>query len=69
MNDEERRVILVRARARKFANMVRNENMAFLIPEEDFDWLKDTEIEVYKAHLVAFRIVQRQHDLRWERRA
>lgn len=64
--EAERRALLVRSKARKFAAMVRDQNMAFSIPEDVFDWLKDDEIEPFKDCCKQFRIVQRP-DLRWER--
>ncbi|HEY9657947.1 MAG TPA: hypothetical protein V6C65_05740 [Allocoleopsis sp.] len=56
MNSEEQRAILVRARARKFAEYVRSSpGLAFSIPDEIIDWLKDDEVQVFFRHLESFR--------------
>lgn len=66
MTPEEKRAILVRAKAREFAAMVRGQpGLAFLVPDAIIDWLDDSEIPEFFAHCRAFRIVQRS-DRRWE---
>lgn len=61
----EKRAILVRAKARGFAKSVKGTNLAFKLPEELIDWLKDEEIVPFKAYLNCFGLVQRKDSL-WE---
>lgn len=67
MDITERRAILVRARARKFAGHVRaNPGLAFGLPEDVVDWLGDDEVPTFFAHLRTFRLQQRKDDMKWE---
>jgi hypothetical protein len=55
------RAILVRARARKFAMSVRAcPGMAFQVPDEVIDWLKDDELVVFFDACRTFHITQRK---------
>ncbi len=66
MTPEEKRAILVRAKAREFAAMVRNSpGLAFFVPDAMADWLDDREFPAFFAHCRTFRISQRE-DKRWE---
>lgn len=66
ITETQKREILVRARARKFANEVKESNMAILVPDDLIDWLHNDEIQPFFAHLRAFGLTQR-NDCRWER--
>jgi len=63
----ELRKILVRSKARKFAQDVRLSQMAHFIPDEIVEFLKDDEIPLFKEHLKEFRLQMRK-DHRWEER-
>ena len=68
MTPAEKRAILVRAKAREFASMVRGcPGMAFSVPDAIADWLTDEEVPIFFDHCRAFRIVQRD-DWKWEAR-
>ena len=66
MDEVTKRSALLRSKAKKFARFVRDNNMAYTLPEEDFDWLKDEEIPIYKEILKDYGLVQRK-DMLWER--
>jgi hypothetical protein len=68
MTDAEKRAILVRSKARKFAAMVKESQMAWTIPDEIFDWLTDAEIETFKTYCIQFGLVQRASDWKFERK-
>lgn len=61
------RPILVRSRARKFANDVKASGMALSIPEEIIDWLKDEEVPAFFEHCQCFGI-QKRIDYLWEKK-
>jgi hypothetical protein len=56
----------IRAKARKFAETVRESNMACRIPDDVVDSLTDDEIPLFMEYCKQFRIVQRK-DYFWER--
>lgn len=58
--------LLVRREARKFANAVKESNMALKVPSDLIDWLKDEDFEPFKEYLKGFGLVQRK-DFSWER--
>lgn len=68
MNAQEIRATLVRAKARAFAKSVKGTNLAFKLPEELIDWLKDEEVPEFKQHLNNFGLVQRK-DYLWEEKS
>lgn len=66
--EAEKRQMLVRARARQFANDVKASGMACTVPDEIVDWLKDEEIPEFFKHLEAFGLVRQAHQRHfWER--
>lgn len=65
MDAAERRKVLVRARARKFADEVKTSRMAHRLPDELIDWLRDDEIPTLAEHLRALGL-QRRTDWLWE---
>lgn len=67
MGKLELRKILIRSKARKFAQDVRLSGMAHHIPDEIIDFLADDEFGPFKDHLKEFRLVMRP-DHRWEER-
>ena len=67
MTPEQIRAALIRAKARQFAAMVRETQMAHKVPDEIIDWLDDAEIPAFFEHSRGFRITQRE-DKRWEPR-
>lgn len=65
MDATERRKVLVRARAREFADEVKTSRMARRLPDELIDWLRDDEVPALAEHLRAFGLQQRT-DWLWE---
>ena len=66
--DEVSRELLVKHRARLFANKCKaNPGYAFAVPEETIAWLKDDEVKAFNAHLVTFGLRQRNRDFKWEK--
>lgn len=63
----DKRAILLRARARQFAATVKESNMAHSLPDELVDWCQDAEFPQLFEHLRNFGLIQRSHDLKWER--
>lgn len=57
----------VRRRAKDFAMMVRESNMAHKLGDELIDWLKDEEFEQFDEYLRRFRLIRRPDGL-WEER-
>lgn len=55
----------VRAKARKFATMVKQSNMAHKIPDDIIDSLTDDEVRYFMECLTQFRLVKRK-DYLWE---
>ncbi len=64
---EEKRAILIRARARKFADFVRNEGHGFAhtIPDALVEDLSPAEVAALQEHLPRMRLVRRE-DWKWE---
>ena len=66
--DEVSRELLVKHRARLFANKIKaNPGFAFTVDNDTIEWLKDSEVETFKAHLVTFGLRQRNRDFKWEK--
>jgi len=65
MDAAERRKVLVRARARKFADEVKASRMAHRLPDELIAWLRDDEIPTLTEYLKVFGL-QRRTDWLWE---
>lgn len=66
MDKEQMRALLVKRKAREFAQMVKAENMAFKLPDELIDWLRDDELAPFQEWLKAFGL-QKRADYRWEK--
>lgn len=64
---ENLRLVLVRSKARKFAAMVKESNMAHKVPDEIIDWLKDDDIPHFFTYLFDFGLTRRADHL-WERK-
>jgi hypothetical protein len=67
LTEEAKRSILLRSKARAFAQEVKKQNLALKIPEEVVDWLKDEEILPFFDHLFSFGL-QKRKDFFWEER-
>jgi hypothetical protein len=52
-------------KAKDFATMVKQSNMAHKIPDDIIDWLEDDEVVTFKEQLYRNRLTQRK-DLLWE---
>lgn len=66
MDEAQRRAVLVRAKAREFAALVRScPGWACSVPEEIVDWLRDSEFPAFFEHCRSFRITRRD-DMKWE---
>lgn len=65
MNETTKRQILIRAKARAFANTVKASNMALQVPDDVIDWLSDEEFPEFFNQLKLFGLQQNKHY--WER--
>lgn len=68
MDEATKRAALIRAKARKFAQHVRdNPGLAFAVPEDVVEWLRDDEFPAFFEACKTFRITRRD-DWKWEAR-
>jgi hypothetical protein len=68
MDEATKRSALLRAKARKFAEIVRgNPGFAFNVPDEIADTIEQKDFPEFFEHCKTFRIVRRD-DWKWEAR-